>query len=223
MQQNEYNKKLKKGLCGNSTPNRREEKGLLSDTKANKSPQCEADLIASARSGDDNAFATLADSYKRVVDIQLCLCNPPAYMKDDLFQEGLIGLFKAVKTYDGKSAAFVTYATTCIRNNILSGIRKLSGQNALSARTISDYNEEQTVPSAEDILIDSVRARALYETVCTALSPYEKLVFDMYLSDLSYEEIAFVTKKSVKSTSNAVYRIRTKLKRIVGSPDSANN
>ncbi len=223
MQQNEYNKKLKKGLCGNSSPNQREEKGLLPNTKANNSFPCEADLIASAKSGDDNAFATLADSYKRVVDIQLCLCNPPAYMKDDLFQEGLIGLFKAVKTYDGKSAAFVTYATACIRNNILSGIRKLSGQNALSAQTSAEYSQEQTVPSAEDVLIDGVRARALYETVCKALSSYEKLVFDMYLSDLSYEEIAFITKKSVKSTSNAVYRIRTKLKRIVGSPENVNN
>ncbi|MBE6692536.1 MAG: sigma-70 family RNA polymerase sigma factor [Ruminococcaceae bacterium] len=223
MQQNEYNKKLKKGLCGISPPNQREEKGLLSDTKANNLLPGEADLIASARSGDDNAFAALADFYKRVVDIQLCLCNPPEYMKDDLFQEGLIGLFKAVKTYDGKSAAFVTYATTCIRNNILSGIRKLSGQNALSAKTSFEHSETETVPSAEDVLIDSVRARALYETVCNALSPYEKLVFDMYLSDLSYEEIAFITKKSVKSTGNAVYRIRTKLKRILGTTEGVNN
>ncbi len=192
----------------------------MSNTKAKNSSQSEADLIASAKNGDDNAFATLADSYKRVLELQLRLCDPPNYMKEDLFQEGLIGLFKAVKTYDGKSASFVTYASTCIRNSILSGIRKLSGQNAVTARA-SVYNEDETVPSAEDVLIDSVRARVLYETVCNALSPYEKLVFDMYLSDLSHEEIAFVTKKSVKSTSNAVYRIRTKLKRIVGSSESA--
>lgn len=174
-------------------------------------------MIASARGGDDMAFAALADTYKRVLETQIRLCNPPAYMKEDLFQEGLIGLFKAVKTYDGKSAAFVTYATVCIRNSILSGIRKLSGQNA---EIPSAYTDEETVPSAEDILLDRVRANALYENVCKALSPYERLVFDMYLSDLPYENIAFVTKKSVKSTSNAVYRIRTKLKSIIGSSEA---
>lgn len=188
---------------------------MLSDTKSNKSPQWEESLIASARGGDDNAFATLADSYKRVLELQIRLCDPPDYMKEDLFQEGLIGLFKAVKTYDGKSSAFITYATVCIRNSILSGIRKLSGQNV----STPTYVEEETVPSAEDVLLDGVRANALYESVCQALSPYERLVFDMYLSDLPYENIAFVTKKSVKSTSNAVYRIRTKLKRIIGSVD----
>lgn len=192
----------------------------MSETEANKSPRWEDALIASAKSGDDNAFAALAETYKRVLDLQIRLCNPPDYMKEDLFQEGLIGLFRAVKTYDGKSAAFVTYATVCVRNSILSGIRKLSGQN-LSEVSSTGFNEDETVPSAEDVLIDRVRANALYERVCNALSPYEKVVFDMYLSDMSHDNIAFVTKKSVKSTSNAIYRIRTKLKRIIGSSEKA--
>lgn len=201
--------------------NQCEEINLQSEKTNKKSCTQEAELIASAKSGDDNAFAALAGSYKRVLELQIRLCNPPDYMKEDLFQEGLIGLFKAVKTYDNTTSAFVTYATVCMRNSILSGIRKLSGQN-YSQVAPQQYNETETVPSAEDVLIDRVRANALYERVCKALSPYEKVVFDMYLSDMTYENIAFVTKKDVKSTSNAVYRIRTKLKQIIGIADKTN-
>lgn len=184
----------------------------------NKSPSSEEALIASAKSGDDHAFATLANSYKRVLELQIKLCNPPVFMKEDLFQDGLIGLFKAVKTYDGKTSAFSTYASTCVRNSILSGIRKYSNQTAKTVVLNEEYSEE-TVPSAEDVLLDSVRARVLYEKVCDVLSPYERTVFDMYLSDLPYDDIAFVTGKTVKSTSNAIYRIRTKLKSIITKSD----
>ncbi len=177
-------------------------------------PSTEQELINSAKNGNDYAFATLATSYKRVLDMHIRLCNPPKDMVDDLLQEGLLGLFKAVKTYDGESSSFATYASVCIRNAVLSGIRKLSNQSSNSVVDQS-YKVGETSPSAEDVLLDSVRARALYETVCRALSPYEKTVFDLYLADVSLESISFVTGKSVKSISNAIYRIRIKLKRIV--------
>ena len=79
--------------------------------------------------------------------------------------------------------------------------------------------ESETTPSAEEVMLDGVRAKLLYDKVYEALSPYEKTVFDMYLSEISYESIAFVTGKDVKSISNAVFRIRNKLKRIVGNAE----
>ena len=81
-------------------------------------------------------------------------------------------------------------------------------------------HEEETVPSAEEVHFDGVRARLLYDKVYESLSLYEKTVFDMYLSDMSYESIAFVMGKSVKSISNAVFRIRNKLKQIVGNAEN---
>ncbi len=186
---------------------------MSSESSRNIAPVSEEALIISARQGDDNAFAALAKIYKRVLDFQIKNVNCPPSIKDDLFQEGLIGLFKAVKTYNG-STAFITYATACVRNSIISGIRKYASQSSKSVPT-PVITTEETVPSAEEVLLDSVRARALYDKVFSVLSPYERLVFDMYLSEMSFQDIAFVTGKDAKSAHNAVYRIRTKLKQIV--------
>ncbi len=173
----------------------------------------EALLIENAKNGDERAFEALAEKYKRVVEYHIKSINADSSTQDDLFQEGLIGLLKAVRSYDGKTSLFVTYASHCVRNSIVSAIRKNSKQ-VLNGETSFD-TEKETVPSAEDVLLNDVGAQILYEKVFSALSPYEKTVFELYLSDMSYENIAFVTGKSVKSTSNAVFRIRNKLRGIL--------
>lgn len=193
---------------------------VLSTASSNDAKVNEETLVASAKNGDEQAFEILAESYKRILDYHVKNLdnNPSNY--DDLFQEGLIGLFKAVRTYDGRSAAFATYASSCIKNSIISGVRKNATQTAKTVVTdeVAKTGEE-TSPSAESVHLDSVRAKMLYNRVYESLSEYEKTVFEMYLSDISYESIAFVTGKSVKSISNAVFRIREKLKKIIGNTD----
>ncbi len=178
-------------------------------------------LIASAKNGDERAFEILASSYKRVLEFHIKHFDPHPSLYDDLFQEGLIGLLKAVRSYDGKSSSFATFASLCVRNSIISGMRKYSVQTAKFVSVPDFESEEETSPSAEEIHLDSERVRLLYDKVYEALSPYEKTVFDMYLLDMPYETIAFATGKSVKSTSNAVYRIRNKLKQLVANIDNA--
>lgn len=194
---------------------------MPSNAHAKETAASEEALIASAKSGDDLAFEALARSYKRLLDFHVKHFEPHPSMYDDLFQEGLIGLLKAVRSYDGKSASFATFASLCVRNSIISGVRKYSNQTSKTVILPDNLPEEETSPSAEDVLLDSVRVRSLYDKVYEALSPYERTVFDMYLSDMPYENIAFVTGKSVKSAANAVFRIRTKLKQIIGDADSA--
>ncbi len=188
-----------------------------------ENPVSEEALIASAKNGDQMAFEALASSYKRVLDYHVKSFDPDPSMYDDLFQEGLIGLLKAVRSYDGKSSSFATFASLCVRNSIISGVRKYSNQTAKTVILPEYIPEDETSPSAEDVLLDSVRVRTLYDRVYKALSPYERTVFDMYLSDMPYENIAFVTGKSVKSATNAVFRIRTKLKQIVENADAYSN
>ncbi|MBQ4316844.1 MAG: sigma-70 family RNA polymerase sigma factor [Clostridia bacterium] len=193
---------------------------LIPTASSNDAAVNEESLVVSAKNGDEQAFEILAKSYKRVLDFHINHLdkNPSNY--DDLFQEGLIGLFKAVRSYDGKIASFSTYASSCIKNSIISGVRKNATQTAKTVITdeISQSGEE-TSPSAEAVHLDSIRAQMLYNRVYESLSAYEKTVFEMYLSDISYESIAFVTGKSVKSISNAVFRIREKLKKIIGTAD----
>ena len=205
-----------------SVPCGRSQQGVLSEDSdvqsvvSAKKATVEEALIASAKLGDSHAFEALAESYKRVLEFHIKHFDPNPSNYDDLFQEGLIGLLKAVRSYDGKSSSFATFASLCIRNSIISGVRKNAAQISKTISLPEPPAEEETVPSAEDVLLDGVRAKMLYDKVYENLSQYEKTVFEMYLSDMSYESIAFVTGKSVKSTANAVFRIRNKLRHIVG-------
>ncbi len=179
---------------------------------AKESKASEQELIESAKLGDNAAFEALAADYKRVLEFHIKHFdnNPSNY--DDLFQEGLIGLLKAVRSYDGKSSSFATFASLCIRNSIISGVRRNANHTSKTVSVPESRIEEETTPSAEEILLNDVSAGLIYDKVYETLSPYEKTVFEMYLSDISYESIAFATGKSVKSTTNAVFRIRNKLK-----------
>lgn len=194
---------------------------MPSKAPAKTTTPSEEALIASAKKGDNYAFEAIANSYKRLLEFHIKNLDPHPSLYDDLFQEGLIGLLKAVRSYDGKSSSFATFASLCVKNSIISGVRKFSKQTSKTVILPEILPDQETVaPSAEDILLDNVRVRMLYNKVYDALSEYERTVFDMYLSDMSYENIAFVTGKSVKSATNAVFRIRQKLKQIVGNADN---
>lgn len=188
-----------------------------SDNAKSKSEEA---LVASAREGDQLAFETLAGNYRRVLEWHIRCLDMPSSFYDDMVQEGLIGLLRAVRSYDGKSSSFATFASLCVRNSIISAVRKYSKQTSKTVSLPEIFPEEETVPSAEEVILDGERLRILYDRVYSALSPYEQTVFEMYLSDLSYESMAFATGKSVKSTGNAVYRIRRKLKAIVSESDT---
>ena len=174
-------------------------------------------LIEAAKNGSERAFESLVKIYKRILEYHIRQIDPNGNNHDDLFQEGLIGLLKAVRSYDGKSASFATFASSCIRNSIISGVRKYSSQTSKTLTVNDSELKNETAPSAEQEHFDSVNAKFLYDKVYEALSPFERIVFEMYLSDIPYESIAFVTGKDVKSISNAVFRIRTKLKQIIGN------
>ena len=173
----------------------------------------EAELIASAKDGDQRAFEALVSSYKRVLDYHVRRYDPPESIVDDLFQEALIGLLKAVRNYDGKSSSFATFASHCIGNSVVSAMRRFNSQSRTNAVPAPDTGE--FAPSAEDVTIDGYRAKALYDKIVSSLSDYEKLVFELYLSDVSRESIAFVTGRDVKSIDNAVFRIRKKLRGVI--------
>lgn len=175
----------------------------------------ESELVASARMGDERAFSLLAESYRRVLDWHIRHLDAPDSMYDDLFQEGLLGLFRAVRSYDGKSSSFSTFASFCIKNSIISAVRRYSKQDIRTVPLPDNTGIEHSVPSVEQQILDEERASVLYDRVFSALSDYEKQVFELYLGDLSYDSIAFITGKSVRSTSNAIYRIRQKLKKLV--------
>lgn len=154
--------------------------------------------------------------------------------RDDLIQEGLIGLMAAVRTFslDQENAAtFKTYAGVCINNRILSYIKAYFRQkNVPLNQYISLSAEENTLAISNDItrsvLNDPEEILMIQEELAnvwnlgkTSLSSFEYNVFQLYLGGFSYEEIAKKVDTSAKSVDNALQRIRRKLRKMLNKND----
>lgn len=174
-------------------------------------------LIDSAKQGDARAFEFLAFKYKKLLEWYVKQLKLPVSETDDFIQEGLIGLLKAIRTYDGKSSSFVTYASVCIKSNIISAVRKFNRH--YNTLVPYDDNFDDTIKnvsgSPESDFIDRESVGIIYDKVFSVLSDYELAVFEMYLSDMSYADMSKKLGKDQKSVGNAVYRIRKKLKQTI--------
>lgn len=173
------------------------------------------DLINASREGDAEAFEALCASFKPIIYSYITSLNVPTSERDDLFQEGLIGLLKAVRSFDHESASFSTYASICIKRSIISALRKLNRTNRfeLSADPASDFTAKDTSPSPEYGVVERENARERYDTFVNDLSPFERRTLFMYMKGASYNRMAKELSCSEKSIDNAMTRIKSKLKR----------
>lgn len=144
---------------------------------------------------------------------------------EDLIQEGMIGLYKAIKSYDSnKSASFATFANLCIKRQIQSAVRNASTQKNLvlsSAVPITDEeNDELGIflisdgLSPEQVLANRQVYAELKAAFAKELSPLEHTVLRFYLQGLSYQQIADKTGQTKKSIDNALSRIKKKIGQI---------
>ena len=173
-------------------------------------------LVASAKNGNDEAFRLLVDKYNGFLIGYIRSLQVPASEHDDLMQEALVGLLRAVRTYDGVSSKFATYVATCVRSSVVSGLRKYGKQ---SMEVVSD-DVEALMQSSETLtpelqLLDIESTNQLYDRVFSALSKFEGAVFEMYLAEIPYAIIATRLNNNEKSIDNAIQRIKAKLKKLV--------
>ena len=129
--------------------------------------------------------------------------------RDDLAQEGFLGLLAAMQTFQPqKAACFRTYATVCIRNRMISLLRRQHTQPAC----VQDPDDaaEVTLPDPASQLIDRESAAALHTKLRSVLSALEYKVLMLHLSSYSYEEIAQRLQIPVKAVDNAWQRVRRK-------------
>lgn len=173
-------------------------------------------LVASAREGDSLAFALLMHRYSRIMNSYIGTLSVSESEKEDMLQEGLIGLLKAVRSYDESKAQFSTYAVTCMKNSIITALRRYN-LNAAFLPSASPLDELKTPESdsPEGIYLVAESGRLLHDRLFKALSPLEAKVFELYLADIPYAEIGRQIGKDTKSVDNAVQRIRAKLRRII--------
>ena len=191
----------------------------------------ENDIINLAQKRENAAMEYLLEKYKPLVrqkTRKLFLIDGD---KDDLIQEGMIGLFKAVRDYQvGKDAAFRTFADLCISRQLYSAIKKsnrlknqpLNSYVSIYSDEFSDADElagDRTVISSgsdnianpEAIMIDRENAIDMQNKMFAKLSKMEREVLKRYLEGMTYQEIAADMEKSPKSIDNALQRIKGKI------------
>ncbi len=191
------------------------------------------ELIIEYRDGDKKAVDHLMEKYKDMVRNLAGSMYILGGETQDLIQEGMIGLFEAVREYDsGRDASFKTFAHLCVSRKMYSAVR-LSGRkkHMMLNSYISIYNEGRENENAESvvslgetlaadkdlepesIILNQEKAEEISEAIDRELSPLEKSVMDLYMTGMSYTEIAKVLGRDEKSTDNALQRIRSKLKK----------
>lgn len=179
------------------------------------------ELIQRLRAGETGIADYLIEKYKYLVRRKARAMFLIGGDTDDLIQEGMIGLFKAVRDYHpGKEASFVTFAQMCIDRQICSAVQSSNRQKHMPLNTyisLSQEDEESPLAQAwvetpEEIIIDRENTRALEDEIKSALSPMENTVLNYYLEGKSYADIGMLMDKNPKSVDNALRRIRTKIR-----------
>jgi RNA polymerase sporulation-specific sigma factor len=173
------------------------------------------ELISAAKSGNGEAFELLCTSFKSNINSYILSLNVSPSERDDLYQEGLIGLLGAVRSYDYESSSFSTYASVCIKRSIISALRKINRNNRFEffANPESDFSSTVSAQLPESKILDKESMREWYDAFINDLSPFEKRVFKMYIKGASYKKMASELSCAEKSIDNAITRIKSKLKR----------
>lgn len=185
------------------------------------------ELIEMIKQGDDQAQDYLIGRYKDLVNMKVSKYYIIGAEREDIVQEGLIGLFKAVKGYKpDMQNSFKTFANLCIERQLITAIKASNRQkhmplNSYLSLNTSAYDEEENTSlievfndkTVEDPL-DTLTKKEYYETVENAidkhLSNFEKQVLFKYIKGKSYVQIADELDTPVKSIDNAIQRIRKK-------------
>ncbi len=191
------------------------------------------ELITALRDGDNDIADYLCNKYKNLVRKNAKSMYILGAAPEDLIQDGMIGLFKAVRDFDpGRDARFMTFAGLCISRQMYNAVQAAGRQKNIPLNTyVSLYEETESgngekgstiaelladdALSPEQELIDKENVADLIERIDKELSSFENQVLDLYLTGMNYVQIAGVLGKDVKSTDNALQRIRSKIKKMV--------
>lgn len=195
------------------------------------------ELIVRLRDGERAITDYIMDKYKNLVRSKAKSMYILGADREDLIQEGMIGLFKAVRDYDtGRDASFFTFADLCVSRQMYTAVQAAGRQKHAPLNTyISLYTSafeddsvdkgetgelinsviSQSERSPEEVLIDKENVELLERAIEKELSSFEKQVLDLYLTGMKYSQIARVLGRDDKSTDNALQRIKSKLKKAV--------
>ena len=189
----------------------------------------EMTLLTAARLGEEEAWRQLIQQYEPLLKKYIHSYFLVGGDKEDLYQEGLIGLCHAIRTYDEQQARFSTYAQLCVKRQMINAIRKDTRQKHQVLNTsvsfesdrmitltkhsapLSEVLEDPTSPIPEEAMVKRECYHLILSFMEKLLSPFERRVFLYYADGLSYEKIAQLLQRPEKSIDNALQRSKRKL------------
>ena len=194
------------------------------------------ELIAKLRQGEPEVMDYLIDKYKSMVRQKARVLYLVGGEQDDLIQEGMIGLFKAVRDYDmGRDASFYTFAELCISRQMYTAVQASKRQKHQPLNTyvsldtgnssgegdekeglnLGELLADRAELSPEELFLDKERVAYLEKAIEEELSDFERQVLDLYMTGMSYTQIARVLGRDEKATDNALQRLKTKIKKML--------
>ena len=188
------------------------------------------ELVRLAQEGDNDALEYLLNKYKNFVRSKARSYFLIGADHEDIVQEGMIGLYKAIRDYrTDKQASFRAFAELCITRQIITAIKTATRQKHIplnsyvslnkpiydeeSDRTLMDVIVEGRAQNPEDLIIGQEDLVSIRDRVDQVLSSLEQDVLNAYLDGKSYQEIADKLGRHVKSIDNALQRVKRKLEK----------
>ena len=185
-------------------------------------------IISQIKDGDEQALTFLLDKYKDLVNTKVGKYFIIGAEREDIVQEGMIGLYKAIKGFDNcKQNTFKTFANLCIERQLITAIKSSNRQkhmplNSYLSLNTSAYDDEgdgtelletfevNTIEDPLETIMKQESFNEIQNAVQKSLSKFEVQVLERYMQGESYEVIAKRLDTPVKSVDNAIQRIRKK-------------
>ena len=194
------------------------------------SQQDEYDIVLKASKGDKIALEYIIKKYKNFLKAKAKSYFLIGADKEDIIQEGMIGLYKAVRDFDAsKTNSFKGFADICITRQIITAIKTATRQKHIplnsyislnkpvydeeSERTLLDIIATSIVTDPEELIISKEELKHIESKMNELLSDLELQVVEYYLNGKSYQYIADKLKRDVKSIDNALQRVKRKLEK----------
>ncbi len=189
----------------------------------------EVALVRAAQAGDENASTQLVRRYRSLVR-----CKARSYFlvggdRDDVIQEGLIGLYKAIRDYDpSRQASFRSFAELCVTRQMITAIKTATRRKhtplntyvSLSRPTVTEDDGERLLTDIlaakeicdpAEIVVSAWEGDSVRQGLCDSLSTLEARVLRLYVDGCSYQEIAERLGRHAKSVDNALQRVKRKV------------
>ena len=183
------------------------------------------ELICLAREGNENAINIIYQKYKPIIVSKskhsIVLASHHGIEISDIMQEGYIGLEEAIKSFsESDNTSFYTFAVLCINRQIINYLRKLNctKDKVLNDAVVIDETLEKTMRDGFDTEFSFISSEIM-EDIENNLTEFEREVFNYRLDGYSFEEIANILNRDIKSIYNTFHRLKGKVKKIIEDDD----